>query len=349
MTSTLVRRLRQWLLAIMQRPRAIPALVLAAYLPFALLHTAATTTTTNMTIPTIQTRPLGDPARAITRIRDENFTTLESLDTLVQNPDISDMERAVYQHAPLLLARPTELSTRDDTIIGVYYTITEGRVGDTTGATIRYYAYFTDENGGTPLKERMPLYGQPIDGELIYKVMLLNNEVTAAYYQAPSHRITRFDYDGSTRPVFAIASANHHFRRVQQRELEHTSATLLAPRPHEKTNAIFSDPDFLALAGREVSQQWGVDISRYVYVTFYNPYSAGEVALSVRVRGVWYNQFATISGSITTFGNRRVAIPIGFTPLRGDIEELRVVSRADSTEGVRIDSVWVYPALRTQS
>jgi hypothetical protein len=327
----------------------LPALVLAAYVPFALLHTAATTTTTRMAIPTIQVRPLGDPERAIARIRDENFTTVESLNTLAHDSSLSAIEQTVYAHAPLLLARPTELSTTDDTILGVYYTVTESGVGNTTGATIRYFAYFTDENGGTPLKERMPLYGQPIDGELIYKVMLMNGEVSAAYYQAPSHRITRFPYDGTSRPIFAIASANHNFRRVQQREVERSSATLLAPHPHQKTDRIFSDPDFLALSAREVSQQWGVDISRYLYVTFYNPFSAGQVALSVRVRGVWYNQFDTLSGSITTLGDRRVAIPLGYTPLPHDIEELRVLSRADSTEGVRIESVWIYPALRAQN
>src|SRR4029079_15808420 len=102
----------------------------------------------------------------------------------------------------------------------------------------------------------------------------------AAYCQAPHHRQVRFDYDGLQRPVFQIASANHNFRRVSQREVEHAAdGGLLALMPHVETARNYRDPDFLALAAREVWLQYGIDMSEYVYIAFYNPAYTGEVTL----------------------------------------------------------------------
>ncbi len=205
------------------RPRQLPALVLAVYIPFALLHTAATTSTARFELPRTETRSLGNPFEALEHIRTENITTVERLDALAADESRSAQQRLAYSHAPLLLAQPERALRLNDTFLGLYYTISESTSESATATTIHYYLWFSDENGGMPIEERMARYGHPLDRELVYRVTFLNGEIMAAYYQAPHHRQVRFEYDGSQRPVFQIASANHNFRRVGQAEAEHGS------------------------------------------------------------------------------------------------------------------------------
>jgi|GEM_PF-896484 len=332
-------RLRHFL-----RPRHLPALVLAVYVPFAFLHTAATTSTAHFDLPRAELRSLGDPFEALEYIRTENITTIDHLDALAVDPAQSDDERLAYQHAPLLLMPPDRALRLDDTILGLYYTISESTFESSTAMTIRYYLWFTDESGGMEIEERMARYGHPLDRELVYRVTLFNGEVMAAYYQAPHHRQVRFDYDGSRRAVFRIASANHNFRRVSSAEVERVGADhLLALKPHVETARNYRNPDYLGLAAREVWLQHGVDMSEYVYIAFYNPDYTGEVTLSVRVNGRWYYLHEALGTGITTHGYRRVAIHVGSRPLPGDIEEIRIVTRTQDRVPIDVSSVYVLP------
>jgi hypothetical protein len=340
-TLTLIRRLF--------RPRQLPALVLAVYVPFALLHTAATTSTAYFELPRAELRSLGDPFAALDYIRTENITTIDRLNALAANPNQPDAERLAYSHAPLLLAEPERALRLDDTILGLYYTISESTLESSTAMTIRYYLWFTDESGGMPIEERMARYGHPLDRELVYRVTFLNGEVMAAYYQAPHHRQVRFRYDGSQRPVFQIASANHNFRPVNLAEVERANTDrLLALMPHVETARNYRNPDYLALAAREVWLQHGLDMSEYVYVAFYNPDYTGEVTLSVRVNGRWYYLHEALGTGITTHGYRRVAIHIGARPLPGDIEEVRIVTRTADRVQIDVSSVYVLPSPRIE-
>lgn len=327
------------------RPRQLPVLVLAVYVPFTLLHTAATTSTASFDLPRAETRSFGDPNAAIERIRTENITSVERLDALAVDSTQSDEDRLAYAHAPLLLAQPERALRLDDTILGLYYTISRSTSESSTATTIRYYLWFSDESGGMQITERMARYGHPLDRELVYRVTFLNDEIVAAYFQAPHHRQVRFDYDGSRRPVFRIASANHNFQRVDEREVEHAAdGGLLALMPHAETARNYRDPDFLALAAREVWLQYGLDMSEYVYIAFYNPAYTGEVTLSVRVSGRWYYLHDALGTGITTHGYRRVAIYVGSRPLPDDIEEVRIITRTPKHVPLEVSSVYVFPA-----
>lgn len=327
------------------RPRQLPVLVLAVYIPFALLHTAATTSTARFELPRTETRSLGDPFEALAYIRTENITSVERLDALAADGTQSDEERLAYFHAPLLLTQPERALRLNDTILGLYYTVSESTSESATATTIRYYLWFSDEDGGMSIEERMARYGHPLDRELVYRVTFLNGEIMAAYYQAPHHRQLRFDYDGSQRPVFQIASANHNFRRVGRAEVERASADgLLALMPHVETARNYRNPDYLALAAREVWLQYGIDISEYVYIAFFNPHYTGEVTLSVRVSGRWHYLHEALGTGITTHGYRRVAIHVGSRPLPGDIEEVRIITRTHKQVPLEVSSVYVFPA-----
>lgn len=326
------------------RPRHLPVLVLAVYVPFALLHTAATTSTARYELPRAEIRSLGDPFEALERIRTENITSVERLDALATDPGQSDAERLAYRHAPLLLAQPERALRLNDTILGLYYTISESTSESATATTIRYYLWLSDESGGMPIEQRMARYGHPLDRELVYRVTFLNGEIMAAYYQAPYHRQVRFDYGNDQRPVFQIASANNNFRQVGNDEVERAGdGRLLALMPHVETARNYRDPDFLALAAREVWLQHGIDMSEYVYIAFYNPAYTGEVTLSVRVGGRWYYLHDALGTGITTNGYRRVAIYVGSRPLPDDIEEVRIITRTSEQVPLEVSSVYVLP------
>lgn len=333
----------------LSRPRHLPALVLAVYVPFALLHTAATTSTARFETPRAETRSLGEPSAAIERIRTENITSVERLDALALDETRSEDERLAYAHAPLILAQPERALWTNDTILGLYYTISTSTSESATATTIRYYLWFSDEDGGMPIEERMARYGHPLDRELVYRVTFLNGEIMAAYFQAPYHQQVRFNYDGAQRPVFRIASANHNFRQVSQRETELAGdGGILALMPRVETARNYRDPDFLALAAREVWRQYGLDMSEYVYIAFYNPAYTGEVTLSVRVSGRWYYLHDALGTGITTQGYRRVAIYVGSRPLPDDIEEVRIITRTSKYVSLDVSSVYVFPSPRIE-
>ncbi len=321
------------------RFRLLPVLVLAVYLPVLMLHTVADHRMERFTDPRVEMRAFGDPAQAIARIHEENFTTVEYLNAQAKNPALSRVDRLVYANAPLLLDQPAITSDADDTILGVYYQVSVSTVGDSSLTSIRYFVYFTDENGGTPPDERMVRFGHPFDGEMLYMVNFVGDHVLSASYQAPIHRWVPFDFEGNTHPIFAIASPNHNFRLVRREE-----GRLLVPLPrNDFALNPFHDPDFVALAAREAMVQHGIDISHYVYIAFQNPLAQEPVDVSVRVRGRWYHLHDTLGTGLTVQGYHQVAIPVGFTPRPEDIEELRIITPGSEPRKVEIFAVFLYP------
>lgn len=292
----------------------------------------------------VAVRQYGSVARALERIERDNFTTIARLDALADDPGQSEIEQLVFRHAPLLLYTGAGWPARDDTWLGVYFRVSQSESGGRTATTIRYYLFLTDENGGMPLPERMARFGHPFDAELIYRVLLFDDEIVAAY-QAPVHQIIRFAYDGETRPVFAIASPNHNFRLVQPDELvRRDEATIIAPLPlDEFALRPLQDPDFIALSAQEVLRQHGVDIGQYVYFTFDNPPERGAVNIGVRMDGRWYYVRDVVPEGVVRAGDRRIGIWVPAAPFPGDIQEVRLIGFRGAIDEVRIMSIYVYP------
>lgn len=292
----------------------------------------------------VSMREYGSIARAMDRIERDNFTTIGRLDALAVDPDQSEVEQLVYRHAPLLLYSGAQWPAPDDTWLGVYFRVSQSESNGKTATTIRYYLFLTDENGGMPLPERMARYGHPFDAELIYRVLLFEDQIVAAY-QAPVHQILRFAYDGEDRPVFAIASPNHNFRLVQPDELtRRDEARVVAPLPlDEFALRPLQDPDFVALSAQEALRQHGVDIGRYVYFTFDNPPERGAVNIGVRVDGGWYYVRDVVPEGVVRAGDRRIAIRVPAAPLKDDVEAVRLIGFRGAIDDVRIQSIYLYP------
>lgn len=292
----------------------------------------------------VSQRPYGSVVRALERIERDNFTTIARLNELAVDPEQSEIERLVYKYAPLLIHTGQTWPARDDTWIGVYYRVSQSESGGRTATTIRYYLFLTDEDGGMPIHQRMPRYGHPFDAELIYRVLLFDDEIVSAY-QAPVHRIIRFELDEATRPVFAIASANHNFRLVLPSELERRDeAEIVAPLPlDEFQHRPFQDPDFVALTAQEVLRQHGVDIGEYVYVTFDNPPERGAVNIGVKIDGRWYFVRDVIPEGVVRAGDRRIGIKVPATPFPADIDAIRLIGFRGALEDVRVMSIYLYP------
>jgi hypothetical protein len=278
------------------------------------------------------------------RIEYDNFTTVQRLDDLAIDSAQSEVEQLVFQYAPLLLYSGPSWPARDDTWLGVYYRVSQSESSGRTATTIRYYLFLTDENGGMPLNERMARYGHPFDAELIYRVLLFEDQIVAAY-QAPVHQILRFDYDVETRPVFAIASPNHNFRLVSPDELaRRDEAEIVAPLPlDEFALRPLQDPDFIALSSQEVFWQHGVDTGQYVYFTFDNPPGRGAVNIGVRIGDRWYYVRDVIPEGVVRAGDRRIAILAPAVPFQNDVQAVRLIGFRGAIDDVRIISIYLYP------
>lgn len=313
-------------------------------LPVLVLHSVAGTQMYQIDDPRIEIRHFGDAQRALARIHESAITTVDHLNELANDPDVSPLDRLVFAHAPLMLATPEMFSGGNDTPLGLFYTLSVNEVGETRAVSIRYYLYFPGEDEGTPLLERMARYGHPFDGELPFEVNFIDDRILSAYYQAPIHRTVRFPYDGSQRPVFAIASGNHNFRLVQRDE-----GPLVAYLPQNEFSANpFHDPDFVALAAHNARVLEQVDISQYVYVAFQNPLSPVPLDVSVRVRGEWYHLHDVLPDglpgmSLTVQGYHQVGIRLPFTPRPEDIDEVRIVIGTRKPVQVAIFALYVYP------
>jgi hypothetical protein len=297
--------------------------------------------------PSVELRPLGDVEQALTRIRDQHFTTRAELDALIDKPQINPTVRLAYTYAPLLLEQPGMLSGHAATPLGVFYTVSSPPSGLDEVVTINYYLYLSREAGGKPLALRMARYGRPFDAELLCQIRLLNGVVLSAVYQAPIHRMLTFDYPAGSHPVFAIASDNNNFRLVDA-----VTGPVLTPIPQPEFSAdAFHDPDFLALAGQQALLNDGIDISHYVYVWFYCEGCRGPIDVSVLIDGRWYHTHDALPAdllgeSVTVPGYYQAGVPVSFAPRPSEIRELRIVTRNTHPVRLHVLSVFVHPELR---
>lgn len=333
---------------------------LATFLVVLLIHAVSMSHLQTVPPSRVEARFFGDPREAIQYIEHSNFIEIDQLNYLANNPNLPRIDRLAYTHAPLLLTDDRRFPALDDTKIGVYYTVTESAAQSDQNLTpstapedemltIRYHLYTTDESGGMFIKRRLALFGQPIDRELIYFVTFINGEVDHAYYQAPIHRLIPFDYGGEVRPVFAVASANHNFRLVLDRELEvrtNYAIRVPLPRPELETDPSH-DPDYVALAAREALLQHGIDMSDYIYIEFQNPIYRGSVTISVKVNGRWHYLHESVGAGLTRPGYNQAGVHIGYAPLPGDIEEIWIVAYTPSSRqiDIQIFTMFVYPGL----
>lgn len=318
-------------------------LLLAVYVPVLVLQVVANAQIVSAGSPEVSVRELGDAQRGRERIVSENFTTIEQLNTLVQDPETSDILRLVYTHTPLILRHTDVFPARYNTPIGIYYNVTQSSSEFATATTIRYFLWFTDEAGGMPIESRLAQFGHSMDRELVYRVTLLGDEVVGAYFQAPGHSHVSFEYDGATRPVFTVASANNNFRRVFDLELQLWRHGLLVPLPqYETINAPAHDPDFAALAAQEVWEKYQIDLRNYVFVEFDIPAQGATATISVRIDDRWYYLHEQIGG-VRRPGYNQVGVNVGHSVLPGDISEVRVIAFTEQEVSFDNLRVSIYP------
>lgn len=327
-----------------RRIELVSMLVVVVYVPILVLQVLVNAQLTSLASPAVVERELGDPERGLERIVAENFTTIDRLDALVANPDTSALLKQVYTHTPLILRHSDVFPARYNTPIGLYYDVTQSSSGPATATTIRYYLWFVDEAGGMPIESRLAKFGHSMDRELVYRVTLLGDEVVGAYFQAPGHANVSFEYDGQTRPIFTVASANNNFRRVFDLELDLWSDGLLVPFPrYETINAPAHDPDFAALAAREVWEKYQIDLRNYVFVELDLPAQGAVSTISVRIDDRWYYLHEQIGGGVQRPGYNQVGVNVEYAVLPGDISEVRIIAFTEenlSFDPVRIS---IYP------
>ena len=292
----------------------------------------------------------GDPQAALERIERENFTSIAELNRLADDPSLPRLERLAYRHAPLMLLHPGQSSPTSNTFIGIYYQASETSSESITVTSLQYFFFSSDERGGLLVRERLALFGRPLDRELVYRVTIIDGDVASAYYQAPGHKLVPLGYQGEERPIFAIVSANNNFRPVLPAELERPGDfELVVPYPHaEKVADPEHDPDFMALAAREALLEHEVDLSHYLYIEFINPLHDGAVTLSARIKGRWYYLHSSVAG-LTRPGYNQIGIYIGYAPRPEDIEEIRLIAYTTRSPEIEVLSIHLYPGLVLRS
>lgn len=310
-----------------------------------LLNLVANAQVVAVSSPNVVIRSIGSAEVGRERIVAENLTTLSHLNDLAGDPDVDDTMRLVYAHSPLILWYGTHFPAPASTPMGLYFVVSQSVSGDATATTIRYYLWFTDEDGGMPIDRRLSMFGHSMDRELVYRVTLLGDEIVAAYFQAPGHRLITFDYSGESRPVFTVASSNHNFRLVTERELDFPGEKLLlAPYPRlESPWTPAHDPDFAAIAIAEVWDKYRIDLRNFVFVEFEIPTVPTAVTISVRVDNRWYYLHEQIGGGVSRPGYNQVGVNIGFPVLEGDVQEVRIVAYPPSPSGFEPIRVTIYP------
>lgn len=326
-------------------PELTSVVLVVALLVLMVVNIVATADILQITSPRVGIRPPGDPLLGRERIIEENLITIAELDEMGENRMQVGALQMVYRHAPLLLHYGTEFPPRYSTPIGIYYQVSESRSGDSVATTVRYYLWFTDEEGGMPIDRRLSMFGHSMDRELIYRVTLLGEEVVSAYYQAPGHRLVRMDYPEIGRPVFAIASANHNFRLVTPRELEGPGEWMIIamlPRLESPWNPAH-DPDFAAMATDEVWEKYGIDLANYVFVELELPPLPTPLTISVRIDDRWHYLHEQIGGGVRRPGYNQVGIDIGYAVLPGDVQEVRIVSFDERDLTFEPIRVTIYP------
>lgn len=327
-----------------RRIELVSMLVVVVYVPILVLQVLVNAQMMSMSSPPVVERELGDPERGLERIVAENFTTIEHLDALIADPETSDIQRLVYTHTPLILRHSDVFPARYNTPIGLYYDVSQSISGEATATTIRYYLWFVDEAGGMPIESRLAKFGHSMDRELVYRVTLLGDEVVGAYFQAPGHNHVSFEHDGETRPIFTVASGNNNFRRVFDLELELWGHGLLVPLPHYETiNAPAHDPDFAALAAREVWEKYQIDLRNYVFVELDLPPQGAVTTISIRIDDRWYYLHEQVGGGVQRPGYNQVGIDIGFAVLRGDLSEVRVIAFTGEEISFEHMRISIYP------
>ena len=328
-----------------RRAEMMSVVVAVSFVGIVLLNFAASAEVVSLSEPDLEFRTLGDPDVARERIVTENFTTLQDLNDLARDPSLTETERLVYEHAPLILWYGTEFPAQYSTPIGLYYQVSQSVTPNATATTIRYFLWFSDEEGGMAIENRLAMFGHSLDRELVYRVTLLEEDVVGAYFQAPGHRLLTVNDPGDSRPVFTIASANHNFRQVTGRELDFPGEKLLlAPLPQlESPWNPAHDPDYAALAVAEVWEKYGINVSNYVFVELEMPTVPTAATISVRIDDRWYYLHEQIGGGISRPGYNQVAIEIGYPVLPGDVDELRIVAYTSTEWNFEPIRVTAYP------
>lgn len=310
-----------------------------------LLNVVANAQIVTVRSPSVVVRSIGDAGVGRERIVAENFTTLSHLNELADDPEVDDTMRLVYAHSPLILWYGTQFPAPVSTPIGLYFVASQSVSGDAIATTIRYYLWFTDEDGGMPIERRLSMFGHSMDRELVYRVTLLGDEIVGAYFQAPGHRLITLDYSGESRPVFTVASANHNFRLVTERELDFPGEKmLLAPFPRlESPWTPAHDPDFAAIAIAEVWDKYRIDVRNFVFVEFEIPTVPTAATISVRIDDRWYYLHEQIGGGVTRPGYNQVGVEVDYLILEGDIQEVRIVAYSSSMSEFDPIRVTIYP------
>lgn len=319
-------------------------LILVIYLPLLVVHTVTHAQLAAVSTPRVFVRTLGDPERALERIVEENFTTIDHLNELATDEDNSELTRMIYANTPLILRQAGPFPERYNTPIGLYYDVSQSTSGSATATTIRYFLWFTDEDGGMEINRRLAKFGHSMDRELVYRVTFLGDRIVSAYYQAPGHQHVKFDYQGDARPIFTVASSNHNFRLIPDLDLERYEYGMLVPLPHrESADVPAHDPDFAALAAREVWWKYSIDLRNFVFVELNLPVYSAVATISVRINDRWYYLHEQIGDGVSRPGYNQVAINVGYPVLRGDISEVRVVSYSDQDVDFDRMHVSIYP------
>jgi hypothetical protein len=238
--------------------------------------------------------------------------------------------------APFVHARPNTVGRFTDVPALMWYE----REATERGALFRYSVVFTNEDGGTPTDRLMATWGRTTDIEYVYSIEVDRaGGIVGEEYQGPDHKILPFRGRREGRhPLLWVSTDNNMVRDVGDVTVRYAPAPQLADlKELARETVMDANPWLYGVMTQELRREGKIaanpppgqdkipDPRRFVYVEACGAVGTSALAISVRVRDLW---FASDRGlqqyRIVRDGCFRVAVPVPDGTRAADVRALRL-------------------------
>jgi hypothetical protein len=285
-----------------------------------------------------------EPGRHVVRAEVDAATTSSGLRgsgaataTIQLTPLYQDAaEHLAVALAPFVYARPNTVGKFTDVPALMWYE----REPTERGALYRYSVIFTNEDGGTPTDRLMATWGRTTDIEFVYSIEIDRaGGVVGEEYQGPEHKILPFRGRREGRhPLLWVSTDNNMVRDAGDVAIRYAPAPQPAALEVVSREAVMdANPWLYAVMAQELRREGKIaanappgqdkipDLRRFVYVEACGAVGNLALAISVRVRDLW---FASDRGlqqyRIQRDGCFRAAVPVPEGTRIADVRALRL-------------------------
>jgi hypothetical protein len=238
--------------------------------------------------------------------------------------------------APFVYARPNTVGRFTDVPVLMWYE----REPTERGALYRYSVIFTNEDGGTPTDRLMATWGRTTDIEYLYSIEVDRaGGIVGEEYQGPDHKILPFRGSRDGRhPLLWVSTDNNMVRDAGDVAVRYAPAPQLADLKEVAREILMdANPWLYGVMTQELRREGKIapnpppgqdkipDPRRFVYVEACGVIGHSALAISVRVRDLWYaSDRGRQQYRVVRDGCFRVAVPVPDGTRVADVRAVRL-------------------------